>query len=401
MSDINAGTKFYFTRKDFESCTGKEKDTKHLNSRFKDLLNIISNERLFKKEFGDFTGYVARTFNQGSKIFRDHMWIGYAHQRFPRPQDEIQFQIGIGKEGLCSIELFADQAGRLARQQAKINIINNKTTFLNLMKKLPDFSIGYSGRETFTTECKDISEADIDHILNKIGLSGIHFSVGIYLPENEVIKAHEKIVSWIILTWMQLKPLYNLVVFNKADKSTKEIVDTETDVLKNMFGRFPLRKVNLDETEEQAEKRESKQIKYEQNWLAQETANAKHRKAVLLLAKHLKRHGIEPKQNEIDIYAEKNKKVFIFEVKSIHQNNFIHQTRIAIGQLLGYEYFLVKSIPSNKGKQIVRGLVFSDKPTKEISDFLNEYQFNVFWFKDGKISGNSRSVDVLGKFLAG
>ncbi|HEX9897351.1 MAG TPA: hypothetical protein VGA85_06810 [Dehalococcoidales bacterium] len=401
MSNIDVGTKFHFTPKDFKSCTGKEKDAKYLNSRFKDLFNSVGNEQLFKQEFANFDGYVARTFNQGSKQFRDHMWIGYAHQQFVRPQDEIQFQVGIDKGGFCSIELFADQAGREARQKAKTNIDNNKTTFLKLIKELQDFSIGYSGRDEFRIECEDVTEANIDNILNKIGSTGIHFFIGRYPSENEIIKAHKRIVSQIVFTWIQLRPLYDLLVFNRVDKKPSGLIDTDVDVLKNIVKRFPLRNIDLDETEEEANKRGKKQITYEQNWLAQEKANSRHRKTLLSLARYLKNHGIDTKQSEIDIYAEKNERIFIFEIKSIHKNNFIHQTRAAIGQLLGYEYFSVKSKSENNGKEIIRGITFSDEPTKEIIDFLNEYQFHVFWIKNGKLSGNSESMRLLVEFVSG
>jgi hypothetical protein len=71
-----------------------------------------------------------------------------------------------------------------------------------------------------------------------------------------------------------------------------------------------------------------------------------------------------------------------------------------MGQLLDYEYFQIMTKPENKGKNIIRAIVYSKQPTKEIVDFLRTYQFSVFWSKAGKLSGSAKSMQVLAEFLS-
>ena len=69
------------------------KDTRFLNSRFKELITVIESIPLFKQQFKNFQGYVARPWTQGSKTFRDYMWLGFAYGEYKRPNDEVQFQV--------------------------------------------------------------------------------------------------------------------------------------------------------------------------------------------------------------------------------------------------------------------------------------------------------------------
>ncbi len=396
---------FYFNRTDFQSCTGKKKDARHLYARFKELMTAIKNTQMVSEEFANFKGYVARPFNQGSKKYRDHMWLGFAHEKYKRPQDEVQFQVSINKDETLGIELFIDQAALETRQKVKTIIEKDKDTFLNLIRELSNCYIGYTGADEFQTECKRIKKADLIRILQKISERHIHFFIGRYLSKSEIDKFKKEIVLEIVHTWFQLRPLYDLMTLDKASSDNfkiPEILINNEGIIKNIERQFPSKDIDLDETEAKATERESKQIIYETNWLAQEKANKSHRKTVMLLAKYLKDHGIDkPMQSVIDAFAEKNDRIFIFEIKTIHTHNFIHQTRTAIGQLLGYEYFQIKSKLQNKGKDIRRAIVYSKKPAEEIIDFLMTYQFSVFWVEDGNLSGNSESMKVLKRFLSG
>ena len=161
-----------------------------------------------------------------------------------------------------------------------------------------------------------------------------------------------------------------------------------------------LRDINLDESEEEARDRERKQISYEQNWKARENANINHRRMIKLVADEIRKYGIQPKESDIDVFAEKNGVVFIFEIKSVHTENFKRQTRSAIGQLLDYEYFQVKSKPENYNKQGLRGVVYNRRPPKEFIKFLKTYEFNVFWQEEEKFVGEVASVKVFRGFVS-
>ncbi len=90
----------------------------------------------------------------------------------------------------------------------------------------------------------------------------------------------------------------------------------------------------------------------------------------------------------------------IFEIKSVHTENFKRQTRSAIGQLLDYEYFQVKSKPENYNKQVLRGVVYNRRPPKEFIKFLKTYEFNVFWQEEEKFVGEVASGKVFRGFVS-
>ena len=407
MSDANVDPDFYFTVKDFRSCTGRKKDAQHLYSRFKELITAIKNTQMFNQEFADFKGYVARPFNQGSKEFKNHMWLGFAYQQYERPQDEVQLQAGTSKDEPLTIELFIDQAARRARQEAKLKIEKNRTMFLNLCRELSDCSVGYVdywGTDMFQAECRSVNEADLTRILQKMGERRIHFFIERDMSKSQIDKVKRQIVLEIVHTWVELRPIYDFLAPSKVTSDKSEMpamrIVNDKGIIRNIERHFSSKEIDLDETEAKAAERESKQIIYEMNWLAQEKASSSHRKTVMLLANYLKAHGVKPLQSVIDTLAQKNDSVFIFEVKSVHTRNFVHQTRTAIGQLLDYEYFQIRSKPENKGKDIIRAIVYSKKPTQQIIDFLRTYQFSVFWTEAGNLSGNAKSKQVLAKFLS-
>jgi len=407
MPFSNSKTNFRFTPKDFRSCTGNQVDEQYLHSRFKDLKIAIENDRIFEREFKDFKGYVAHPFNRGSIKFKDYMWLGFAHNQFKKPRDEVQFQVSIVKNQPLRIELFIDKSSIKTRRQAKQKIKHNKSIYLNLVHQLTDYDIGYSNPykdDNHYFDCKDLNSVDFAQILTKIDLGGFHFFIGRDISKNETRKFGNQIVTQILLTWIQLRPMYDFLVFDKfylGPKTASTSISTTEDIITNLARQFPLKNIDLNETEENAKNRENKQITYEQNWEAQEKANSSHRKTVKLLSDYIRIRGVDPKQSVIDVYVEKNDFIFLFEIKSIHTDNFINQTRTALGQLLGYEYFQVKSKPENQSKKVIRGITYTKKPTEEIINFLNAYGFSAFWVIDGNLTGNSASIKLLDDFLSG
>ncbi|MFC1914916.1 hypothetical protein ACFLWK_01525 [Chloroflexota bacterium] len=174
----------------------------------------------------------------------------------------------------------------------------------------------------------------------------------------------------------------------------------EDDLVDHIIKHTPsLKDLNLDETEEEAKDRQKKQIVYEQNSEAQENANKNHQKTLIVLANELILNGIQPKYSVIDLLAENNGSIFIFEVKTVHTNNFTSQTRRAIGQLLEYEYFQVASNIKNNGKKIMRGVVYNKKPPEKYIEFLENYNFFVYWPEDQSLNGSPNSKEALRHFL--
>lgn len=397
----NHESRFSFIVKDFQSCTGKRRDAQYLHTRFKTMLVALQDNEIFCQAFPNFRGYIARPWNQGLKAFRDYLWLGFAHDQHPRPQDEVQFQVSISKDTL-SMEIFIDQAANDARQKVKHNIVNHQDTFLKQLRDLSKCSVGYSGANDFQISCSDINEEYLSQIIQNIGKRRTHFFIGRELTEEETTKYGEQIVPEILYTWLRYRPLYDLMEPNIGDNSIKPAIpiNNSQSIAQNIRRQFSSQEIDLDETEAKATERESKQITYEANWLAQEKANSNHRNTVNILAKYIKEHGISPMQSVIDTFVETDNEVFIFEVKSIHLGNFIHQTRTAIGQLLDYEYFQIKNKKESKRKNTTRGIVYNKKPTQEITDFLTDIEFSVFWIEDGKISGTAESMQKLAKFLS-
>lgn len=407
MPDENIDPEFRFTVADFQSCTGRKKDAQSLHSRLKKLRFAIENTQMFKLDFADFKGYVSHPFNQGSKRFKNYAWLGFAYPQYGRLQDQVQLQVGISQGEPLSIELFIPWSAKEARQEAELRIRKDRNTFLNLSKELTDCSIGYVdrwGNERFQTECRSINEADLTQILQKIGKSQFEFFMARNVTKSQTVNMKEKILLEIVHTWFELRPVYDFLVLKVMGDGLKIPATpnlSSEGISGNIERNFSSTEIDSDETEAEATERESRQITYELNWLAQEKANSSHKKIVRILANYLRDHGVKPLKSVIDTLAQKHNSVFIFEVKSIHTRNFVHQTRTAIGQLLDYEYFQIRSKPENKSRNILKGVVYSKKPSQQIIDFLSAYRFSVFWAEDGNLSGSIKSMQVLAKFLSG
>ncbi len=185
---------------------------------------------------------------------------------------------------------------------------------------------------------------------------------------------------------------------NKVSESIKiEVKDVPVRNLKEIN----LKEIeeDLKETEEKEVQREKQLITYLRNDDAQEKANGLHKKTLRILTECFKNKGLNPKESFIDLLVENQNKVFIFEVKSIHTDNFTYQTRSAIGQLLQYEYFEVKKKSNFKDMEIHKGVVYSKEPPKEFIEFLEAYNLGVYWVNNNGIIGSEESMKVLTAFV--
>jgi len=210
---------FSFVPKDFDSCTGKKNDARYLNKRFKTLLNVLK-ENLDPNFLNDFTkSYVARPFNQGSKKYRKHMWLGLAHGKLKdKPQKCIQFQVSINPNDPFSIDIFIDRAGQKMREKAKLNVEKNKTLFLKLVNSLTSYLIGYTNKEQFSVETDKMTKENLEGFLEHMDGSRTQIYLSKIMSKEEVISKGPLIVNEIITTWKELLPIYKLMAFGQSER---------------------------------------------------------------------------------------------------------------------------------------------------------------------------------------
>ncbi len=104
------------------------------------------------------------------------------------------------------------------------------------------------------------------------------------------------------------------------------------------------------------------------------------------LDEHLRKLGATPKENEhIDLYAELTDGVgFLFEVKSVHSENLLSQTRKGLSQLYEYRFRYSEDILKNS----TLCLVYPHEPTE--INWLQDYLcldrgIAIAWFDNEKI----------------
>lgn len=191
--------------------------------------------------------------------------------------------------------------------------------------------------------------------------------------------------------------------YNELSEMTESYFPKFQESIDIEFRNFPLRnlkEIDQDETEEKAFFRENGQISYTKNEEKQEKANKQHRNTLSQFKKYLLSQKLVPKESKvIDLLVENKNKVFIFEVKSIHKDNFKYQTRSAIGQLFEYEYFQVKKKSNFKYMEIQKSVIYSKEPPKRFIDFLEACNFGVYWISNNEITGSEESMKLLTSFV--
>ncbi|MDD5337959.1 MAG: hypothetical protein PHG35_00890 [Dehalococcoidales bacterium] len=338
---------FSLSAKDFNSCTHRQYNAQYLHSKFKSFRDSIVKTQTFIENFRNFKGNVSHPYNRGLREYYDYHWIGFADDRFNRIQDEVQLQTCITKDNI-SIGIFIDQAAINVRKKAALHIEKNIQLFFNIIKKLSDFSIGChreGENDDDGYKCKNIDDRKIKQIISKIRGSGFHFSITKEISKIEAIKLKNKITIEVVYNWFLLKQLYNLLTFGRIDSDLPRVdilVHNKRERVSHRYKYFKLSDLISDETEAEATERAVQQISYEQNMMALENASLSHKKTVKILRQYLVNRGAKTQKSvAIDTLVEKKDCVFVFEVKSIHTNNFRFQTRHGIGQILEYEYFQI------------------------------------------------------------
>ncbi|MDD5430943.1 MAG: hypothetical protein PHP03_01845 [Candidatus Pacebacteria bacterium] len=97
----------------------------------------------------------------------------------------------------------------------------------------------------------------------------------------------------------------------------------------------------------------------------------------------------------VDLFATKEDKSFLFEVKSNENKNFLPQVRKGVVQLFEYEYFEIKKFQiENKTKNIIfKNLAFSTQPTNiEYANFMNTLNLGVCYFEKNNLKSIGKQV---------
>ncbi|MHB1811837.1 MAG: hypothetical protein ACYCPR_05420 [Thermoplasmataceae archaeon] len=128
-----------------------------------------------------------------------------------------------------------------------------------------------------------------------------------------------------------------------------------------------------------------------------EQANAQHTRTLHAMVNFLESRKVDCFWlGRTDLVAKNNKEVWLFEIKSITNENERKQTRMGIGQLFDYEFVELRKY--NKTHKITKALVFEKRPSQEIIDWLEFVGILIFWIAENdEISGEENSVRALNK----
>ena len=210
---------FSFTAKDFDSCTGKPEDAKYLRERFEKLREALKSQ--LGKDFSDFNSYSASPTERpkrGQKqgIYKDHMWLGFAHPKFEREQVGIQLQVWINDEDPLGIGIWIDRRAPGSRQMARENIDRDKESFGHLIQSLRGYDGHLSEGYKFEKGTRDMSLREIDEFIEHMTDDGTHVGVVRKLTEQEALAEGPKIVDLIVATFNELLSTYMFLVGERS-----------------------------------------------------------------------------------------------------------------------------------------------------------------------------------------
>ena len=208
---------FAFISKDFDSTTGKKEDARYLNERFKKLYSEL-NEKI-KDSLPEFIkSYRSRIYNQGSKKYKEYIWLGFVNKELQgKPQDQVQFQVGINSNDPFSTDVFISRLAPKTRKIVKNNIENNKKLFLTQLHSLKGYVLGCNNDEKLEFNTEEVSDDDLKNFLNHITRGNANVYITQRTSKNEVIKKGQSISEHIIQSWKQMLSVYKLMAFGKIE----------------------------------------------------------------------------------------------------------------------------------------------------------------------------------------
>lgn len=97
-----------------------------------------------------------------------------------------------------------------------------------------------------------------------------------------------------------------------------------------------------------------------------------HQQALAIAAEALDSDNLDEikfTEDSFDLLAKKARQILLIEVKTIGKRDELHQARLALGQLLFYDYFDVRPL-YGEDTTTIHAVVFDNEPGEEIREFL-------------------------------
>ncbi len=180
---------------------------------------------------------------------------------------------------------------------------------------------------------------------------------------------------------------------------------TQTEAI-NTPKTYPLKKRGVNISPLQKAKKIKQFADPEITKIKRQRSNLSHKLILQQLDEHLRSRGIEPYENEhIDLYAKvPDDGKFLFEVKSIFEDNLLAQTRKGISQL--YEYrFRYKAEIGHKDITLCLVYPYEPKTIRWLQEYIcTDRKIAVIWFsEEGKLCASNyckkKIAPLLGTYL--
>jgi len=209
---------FYLTEEDFQACIRSQTENfiKPLRDKFQnqlkpELLEVLS------EDFEDFqtknSPYVSNAWSRGG-YYADHVWIGFAHEKFDNPRNGFQLQFGINRNSIFTFGISVESGSKellIRRESAKLLRENKKELHKLLNKYKEDYELvaPIDGQE-LEEKLLEVTEDDIEKWI-KLLETKCYFQIRRSLSPQQAIEMGTSIVEYIAETFTELLPLYNLL----------------------------------------------------------------------------------------------------------------------------------------------------------------------------------------------
>lgn len=266
-------------------------------------------------------------------------------------------------------DLIISKAGKL-----QLRTPVNKEDEVDLIKKfdtLNSLAVQYNGFDNIE------NEDDFEQIVRQVNYGKYFDSLLTLNSETVEILANDSIFDFI-------EPEFTTIIKGK-----------KTVVKAPLIYPFKQRSETLSPSKLISKKRQF--IDPEITKIKRQKSNLSHKLILQQLDEYLRKLGAIPFENEhIDLFAQiPSDGKFLFEVKSLSNENLLSQTRKGLSQLYEYRFRYKNEV----GNDVTLCLVFPREP--EEIDWLQEYlcidrQIAVLWFeKDGKLNYSNYCKDLI------
>lgn len=176
------------------------------------------------------------------------------------------------------------------------------------------------------------------------------------------------------------------------EKPIESVRDIETEISDSEIEALVNAKDRTTDTRKKEKIYSVDEIKLEQ-------ANEQHKATLWRMVKYLQTRGLPSLRiGRTDLVTHTDNEVWLFEVKSITEENERKQTRTGIGQLFDYEFIELEKY--RQSHTIKKALVFERKPDIQIIEWVKFVGISVFWLSDKKdVTGEEGSVKELNELM--